>query len=174
MKSLFSLLCFILCYFAQSQITTPTTLNTGGGNYAQGQVQFDWSIGEETSIATFQNGANIIVTSGVIQPIVFNTGISYPLSQLWGKDEISVFPVPTSTTLEVTFKIAVTGIVTLKLYDMVGKEIMSKNITNISANYSEKLDLSALAVGEYFLNVNTPVSNAAQTIKTGNYKIQKL
>ena len=84
-----------------------------------------------------------------ITPIGTVTPTSYSLSQN--------YPNPFNPTTKINFSIPKSGMVSLKVYDILGKEVSTLVNQNISAgNYTYEFDASRLSSGIYFyrLNVN--------------------
>ncbi|MEO7046312.1 MAG: T9SS type A sorting domain-containing protein [Ferruginibacter sp.] len=169
-----AILLLITCSKLSAQTITPFTLNIGGGTAASGYYQFDWSIGEGSSINAFSNNSTLIVSSGILQPF---TGVAVGnnlITAAWAKGEIAVFPVPTNTILEIDIKLAVTGKLTLQIFSAGGSQVLTKIIDYYQTNSIQKLDLSALAAGSYFMNVTLNSSTDNKVIRKSAFKIQKL
>lgn len=157
-----------------AQSITSYTLNMGGGAAKAGYYQFEWSIGEGASVNTFSNNSTLMVTSGVLQPFTGLVAGNNVVSAAWAKDEIAVFPVPTHATLEIDLKLATTGKLSLQVFNASGNLLLTKLIDYDQTNSIQKLDLSALPAGMYFLNVLLNASNDNRVIRNGAFKIQKL
>ena len=164
--------CFSVSGFSQSINTA--TINIGGGNYSQGYYQFDWSIGESASIETFQINYAYLYTTGVLQPFTDKVAINNFLTQNWANDEIVIYPVPTHTTLEIDLKIREEGPLNIKIVDQNGRIVFQKRFFYLITNGLQKLDLSGLVAGQYYLNVVLEGKNPFSVIRKGSFKIMKL
>jgi hypothetical protein len=152
----------------------PSTFNMGGGVYEKPSYPIDWSIGEGISIETFQSDRNLIVTSGVLQPFTEKGGVPTYLTYPWAKDELAVYPVPTHNIVELDLKIAETGPVTMQVFDMRGRIILSRRFDFDGSNNKQKLDLTGLTPGVYYLNVMMGGLASYPMIRKGTFEIQKL
>ena len=172
---LFLLLVFsFLSVLGFSQTINTATVNIGGGNYVQDSYQFDWSIGESASIATFQNSFGYLLTTGVLQPFTDRIEINNYLTLTWASDEIAIYPIPTHTFLEIDLKIRHQGPVTFQLIDNSGRLVFQKKVYYIISNGLQKLDLSGLVAGTYYLNVVLEGKLFSPVIRKGTFKIMKL
>jgi hypothetical protein len=69
---------------------------------------------------------------------------------------LTVFPNPTTDQLNVEFDLVKSSELTIDLYNITGKLVMSKDFGTLSAGYSlNRVDLSYLNAGVYILNINT-------------------
>ena len=162
------------CSKLSAQSVTPYTLNIGGGTAGRGYYLFEWSLGEGSSVNSFNNNSTLIVTSGILQPFTGLAPNNNLATAAWAKDEIAVFPVPTHTILEIDLKLAATGKLTLQLFSVGGGQVLTKVIEYNQINSIQKLDLSALPAGTYFMNVTLTASNDNRIIRKSAFKIQKL
>ena len=167
-------LVFISARDVYSQTVNTSTINAGGGAFETGYYQVDWSIGEGSSIATFQNQNNLVVTTGVLQPYTGQIDVVSFLNFTWLKDEISLFPVPTRNTLEVDVKIGASGLLTIELLDRTGKLVFSRNFNYNQVNRIHKLDLVGLISGSYYMNVTLSSADGNSVIRKGAFQVQKL
>ena len=167
--------CFIIYLstttFAQPEI--PGVINTTAKSYSQGYYVLDWSVGEMSVINTmFAQEQGITLTNGFLQPFLFYSTNNHS-SSLFDESEIRIFPNPTYNSTEVDFLSKQAGIVSLALYDANAKLIQSKKIFLSGFGMMERLDLSHLAAGTYFLKLHlVPVFGSS--FKKGMYKIVKL
>ncbi len=165
--SFFTVVCF-------SQTINTATINTGGGNYVQGNYQFEWSIGESASIETFQNSFGYILTTGVLQPFTDRVEINNFLTTAWASDEIAIYPIPTHNILEIDLKIREKGPVTIQLIDNGGRLVFQKKVFYMISNGLQKLDLTGLVAGSYYLQVVLEGNLFTPVIRKGTFKIMKL
>ncbi len=170
----------LLCYFfslpfcVHSQSINLSTVNIGGGSASRGYYQIDWSIGEGASIATFQNAGNLIVTTGVLQPFIEKIGTTDLATVSWRKDELVLFPVPTQSILEVNLKITALGKITMQLLDQFGRVMLTKQFDYVRTNGIQKMDLTALFPGSYYLNIILTSPDNRSVIRKGTFQVLKL
>ena len=69
--------------------------------------------------------------------------------------QLSAFPNPTNGKLNVVFSVAAEGKYTMKLVDVIGKEVLSNVYTAVEGSNLFEIDLSGFAKGIYNLNVGT-------------------
>ena len=168
------ILLLISCSKLSAQSITPYTLNIGGGAAGTGYYRFEWSIGEGSSVNAFSNNSTLLVTSGILQPFTGTAPADNFITAAWAKDEIAVFPIPTHTILEIDLKLAVSGKLTLQVFTVEGSQLLTKTIDYNQINPIQKLDLSALPAGIYFMNVTLNASTDNKVIRKSAFKIQKL
>ena len=154
-----------------SQSVTPSILNVTGGFNLFSFYRFEWSFGEATAIETLSS-PSLIVTSGVMQPGT-DKPATYNNNLAWDKDEIKIFPNPTQGILEIDFLSKQQGNVNMTLYDESGKQMTRKTFIYYGNGSIQKMDLTAYANGQYFLNILLDPINTSVT-KRSTFKIQKL
>jgi len=136
-------LLFILTY--TMDVSAQLTSNTSGKNVSQNNTSVSYSIGEVYYNTT--TTSNSAITQGIQQPYEI-----YLISGIGNEKDvqlITAFPNPTSSTIKiVTQDIKIDGL-NYKLYDLLGKEILSGDITS---NQTE-LDLNNLMPAVYFIKV---------------------
>ena len=171
----------LLTYFVTSisitsaQSVMPSTLNMGGGTYEKGNYYLDWSIGENISTETFQSNGNLIVTSGVLQPFTASAGVQDYKSHPWSKEELDVYPIPTHTIVELDLKISEKGSLTMQVFDQRGRIVYTRRFEFDGTNGKQKIDLTNIRPGVYYLNVVMGGSHTDPIIiRNGTFKIQKL
>jgi len=164
----------ISCTTASAQSINTATINVGGGTYARGYFQFDWSIGEGASIETFKSLNNYLLTTGVLQPFTEKNLTGAYTTYFWAKDEVTVFPIPTQRILEVDIKVTAEGVINMQLFDQLGKLVLANRFDYIITNRIQKLDLIGLAPGIYYLDITMGRPLSYPVMKKGTFKIQKL
>lgn len=160
---------FSLASFSQS--VSPATLNATGGFATYTFYRFEWSFGEATAIETMASG-NLVVTNGILQPGT-NTPASVNAYTAWGSDEIKILPNPTRDWLEIDFFSKQQGKITLSLFDESGRLMGNRQFDYFGTGSIQKMDLSAFASGQYFLNIQLEPTGTS-VLKKGTYKVQKL
>jgi len=167
------LIVLIVSGFTQAQSISPATVNVSGGNLIKGYYHIDWSIGELALVnqVQFANGSNII-THGLLQP--FTNRVQPNYSNTFSGEEIRILPNPTKDILEVDYLSLLRGHVVLQLYDAVGRVLYTKELTSNGNGFIEKIDMTALASGNYMLHIVASVDDTNGVQKTGSYKILKI
>ncbi len=106
--------------------------------------------GVENYVASNPVGAEIqeaFLTYSVLNSISTTKPITYP--------EINVFPNPTMNSFSLEIKsVENKGDAFYSIYNILGTEVISKNIGKISGIQVEKVDISKLPVGQYFVKVS--------------------
>ena len=162
---------------------TPATLNTGGGSATISPSFFiDWSIGESTVIETFEGensypnsvvGTKWNVTSGILQPfdknhIIFNSSIPF-----WTKEEIRVYPVPTSDVAFIDFRSSTTGKISMQLMTVDGKVLGIKEFTQVNGYSTQSWNIKNQPSGVYYLRILLS-SDDGKILKQGTFKVEKI
>jgi hypothetical protein len=76
-----------------------------------------------------------------------------------------VYPNPFNSTTQITYRVARTGPVELKIFDVIGREV--RTIVNFPQNpgeYEIRFDGTSLATGTYFVRLRAGDFTAAQKI----------
>lgn len=128
----FLTLLFSLAGFAQEQ----NVVSSSGGQYFFSTGSMTWTVGE-VIINTVESPDNKL-TQGFNQTNINIVGITEYIHKI----KISVFPNPTTDFINIES----TKKTTLKIYDLSQKLILEKAL-----NKKEKVDLSQLSSGTYFL-----------------------
>ena len=142
MRSIITLL-FILTI--TMDVSAQQTANTSGKNVSQNNTSVSYSIGELYYNTTLNS--NSVITQGIQQPYEI-----YLISGIGNEKDvmlITAFPNPTTTTLKLLIQDIKLDGLNYKLYDLLGKEILSGEIIN---NQTE-LDLNNLMPAVYFIKV---------------------
>ena len=78
---------------------------------------------------------------------------------------ISVFPIPANNELNINFGNALfSGNVTVQIYDMIGRQVMMKQLSVNSKGQISSIDISKLFLGSYIISV-TSEKGTEQKIK---------
>jgi hypothetical protein len=117
--------------------------------------------------------SNLVITSGVLQSFAASQPVPNTVST-WLPDEIKIYPNPTRDIIEINILHKTAGKIKLEFLDNMGKKVMEKQFEYYGTGSSEKFDLSKLAAGQYFLNIQqlNPVNRRA--VKKGAFKILKI
>src|SRR5690606_5802147 len=117
---------------------------------------------------------NLMLSSGVLQPLTEKPyrldNTTYP----WFKDEIAIFPVPTQNILQVDIRTIENGQLTIQLFDQRGLMIQTRTFDHSGTATLHKLDLTSLTPGVYYLNVMLVAKPVFPVIRKSTFKIQKL
>lgn len=140
-----SILLFLFIFSFTNNVSAQQSANTTGKNVSQNNTTISYSIGEVYYNTT--TTLSSVITQGIQQPYEI-----YLISGIGNEKDvqlITAFPNPTSSTIKiVTQDIKIDGL-NYKLYDLLGKEILSGDITS---NQIE-LDLNNLMPAVYFIKV---------------------
>ena len=174
MKRIFTLvILFFSLFHCSAQSITPSVINTGGGFFQSGYYQFEWSIGELALVGEMNSSNNsLVITNGFIQPF-----IQYPATNntnnIFGSDEIKIFPNPASSYVEINFLTKQKGRITLSFYDGSGRRILSVTDSYYGVGLIRRIPVSQLPNEVYVLHVDLePYSGYSS--KKGVYKIVKI
>jgi hypothetical protein len=126
-------------------VSAQQSANTTGKNVSQNNTTISYSIGEVYYNTT--TTLSSVITQGIQQPYEI-----YLISGIGNEKDvqlITAFPNPTSSTIKIVIQdIKIDGL-NYKLYDLLGKEILSGDITS---NQTE-VDLNNLMPAVYFIKV---------------------
>lgn len=155
-----------------AQTIEPSTINVTGGYKNTGNYQFEWSVGEATSVVTMSN-SNIVITTGVLQSFVaFQPELN--TIENWLASEIKVYPNPTRDIVEINILHRLSGKNKLELYDMQGKKVMETQFEYYGTGRVERWDLSKFTAGTYILHIIQLNTSTGQPVKKGAFKILKI
>lgn len=148
MFRVFTVLLLVSFLSASAQSISPLTINVGG--YASKSL--DFSIGESSSIAYFQNTNQLSLNSGFIQsytPLV--TGI---VNRVFEEgEEFVLFPNPATDFVRLKGALSKPGFVEFHLIDQQGR-ILETYPTTYFINYVEKeINTASLKGGTYFIRL---------------------
>jgi hypothetical protein len=126
-------------------VSAQQSANTTGKNVSQNNTTISYSIGEVYYNTT--TTLSSVITQGIQQPYEI-----YLISGIVNEKDvqlITAFPNPTSSTIKIVTQDTKIDGLNYKLYDLLGKEILSGDITS---NQTE-LDLNNLMPAVYFIKV---------------------
>ena len=164
---------FFSLFNCSAQSIAPSVINAGGGSFQSGYYQFEWSIGELALVGEMKSSNNsLVITNGFIQPF-----IQYPASNntnnIFGNDEIKVFPNPASSYVEINFLTKQMGRITLNFYDGSGRKILSVTDAYYGVGLIKRIPVSQLPNEVYMLHVALD-PYPGYSSKKGVYKIIKI
>jgi hypothetical protein len=164
---------FFSLFNCSAQSIAPSVINAGGGSFQSGYYQFEWSIGELALVGEMKSSNNsLVITNGFIQPY-----IQYPATNntnnIFGRDEIKVFPNPDSSYFEINFFTKQMGRITLSFYDGSGRKILSVADSYYGVGLIKRIPVSQLPNEVYMLHVDLD-PYPGSVAKKGIYKIIKI
>jgi hypothetical protein len=151
----------------QAQSISPSVLNASGGSQSAGAATFEWSVGEMTLVSTASAGS-IVVTQGLLQPLQAPAAIG---NVVISTEDLSVFPVPASSILNIKPGFRKPGTMVLLLVDATGKTVLHSEVLLKTGTELQQLNISSFANGNYLLSVSYEASG---TLSHQSYKIQKI
>jgi hypothetical protein len=139
------------------------TINVSSHTTSINGIVHDYSIGEMAMVASEQNN-NLIITQGVIQPIIASIKTKDEVIKTDLIDFVKVYPNPTKNMLSI--ELIETDNVNLQLFDALGKLILEmKNRTQKTI-----IDMTSYSIGNYYLLAFNP-KDQPQKI---SFRIQKI
>lgn len=150
-----------------AQSIGPSIINAAGGSATIGSALHEFSIGELAVVHTATT-SNIVVTHGVLQPIMKTTSIK---DADFFKQFLSLYPNPTQNIVYFQPSFRRGGLLSYQLYDVVGRVVMDGSFELKYGSEKQQLVLGHLVSGSYMLQVR--FEQGSNTFNTA-YKIQKL
>jgi hypothetical protein len=164
---------FFSLFNCSAQSIAPSVINTGGGYFQAGYYQFEWSIGELALVGEMKSSNNsLVITNGFIQPYIHSPATNNT-NNIFGNDEIKVFPNPASSYVEINFFTKQMGRITLSFYDGSGRKILSVADSYYGVGLIKRIPVSQLPNEVYMLHVDLD-PYPGYTSKKGVYKIVKI
>lgn len=162
------LLCFgLTIQVCQAQVTHSATINAAGGSAQLSGNTYEWSIGEMTLVNTAAT-ANLVVTQGLLQPVLNTTNIKQPELTV---DQLKVYPNPTKDIVFIKPNLKPNTSLTILVYDISGRAFLRSELVLKEGTEVQIIDLGTYAAGNYLLDI---VTGAAGTQSRNAFKIQKL
>lgn len=168
-RSFFILLLLPVCCIAQQG--EPSVVNIAGGSGTAGNVRFDWSVGEMCLIGSF-NKPNLTLENGFLHPGIER--LSGNNNKFFARGDILLLPNPAYAFTEINFLVQQPGVVTMRMVDILGKQVMSKQINYNGVGHIEKLNLNRYPAGVYFIHLLLVPADASQPHRSGAYKLTHL
>jgi hypothetical protein len=172
-KTITLVIVFFFLFNCKSQSIAPSVINTSGGSFQSGYYQLEWSIGELALVEQMTSSNNsLVITNGFIQPF-----IQYPATintnNVFGNDEIKIFPNPASSYVEINFLSKQRGRLTLSFYDGSGRKILTVADSYYGVGLIKRIPVSHLPNEVYMLHVDLDPYPGSSS-KKGVYKIVKI
>jgi hypothetical protein len=146
-------LCFLFVLIFQGK--AQSVIGTTGGEGTVGTMNIYYTVGE-TAMTTISNDSTTL-SQGFHQPYLFTTAIE----ETFLPGEVTVFPNPTASILNVQFDGIELRNLSVSLHDFAGRSISYSAVTN--ANW--QIDLSDLSGGIYLLTVTDIENNKLNSFK---------
>lgn len=164
---------FFFVFNCRSQSIAPSVINASGGSFQSGYYQLEWSIGELALVGEMTSSSNsLVITNGFIQPFV-QFPATHNINNVFGNDEIKIFPNPASSYVEINFLTRQQGRITVSFYDGAGKKILTTSDRYHGVGLIRRIPVSQLPNEVYMLHVNLD-PDPGYTSKKGAYKIIKI
>ena len=164
---------FFLLFNCNSQSVAPSVINSTGGSFQSGYYQLEWSIGELALVGEMTSSNNsLVITNGFIQPFV-QFPATNNTNNVFGNDDIKIFPNPASSFVEINFFTKQRGRITLSFYDGAGKKILTTSDSYDGVGLIKRIPVSQLPNEVYMLHVNL-YPYPGYSSKKGAYKIIKI
>ena len=138
-----------LSIFGQVAMLSPFSISSAGGYYTVSNGTYSATVGEMTMVKKFSN-SSYILTQGFQQPPPYTNGIN-ELSN--SEVEIKVFPNPSGNQLSISICSSSNMAYNLYISDVVGQRTSSYSYYPSAIGCTNKLDVSHLTSGLYFLTV---------------------
>lgn len=161
-----------------AQDTGPSIVNIGGGSFIIDDLQMDWNIGESTIIESYFPNPALIITCGVLQPrinkkIPNDTTLSNwgdITGGIWKDTEIQIFPIPTTSIIEINLMSIPVGKISMSLTDNTAHLLGLKEFYYSGAQVIEAWDLSTFTTGTYYIQIALS-SDTGILLKQGVFKV---
>jgi hypothetical protein len=149
--TLFASFCFI-AVFGQSSILE--VISPAGGYYvsAEAGVSVSWTLGEPVVGTLFNETEGIMLTQGFQQGdfVIVNVPVDPNIGFT-----ARVFPNPAKVETTVKITMPTQGRVTLMVFDITGRVVISEQFDVFTQEYSYTLNVSSLRAGIYLIRVNS-------------------
>ena len=173
MKPKLSVLSLLLLFSlaGNTQAITPAVVNTTGNSYANNGLLLDWSVGELALVNTMDLQTHrLVLTNGFIQSERVS---KHQELQFFGADEITILPNPTFGKFEVKMETKQQGRVSIDVFDVNGKRILTRRTANFASPLVEKFDLTSQSSGTYLVQVALTALPGFSG-KTGLFRLVKI
>ncbi|MBI5539178.1 MAG: PKD domain-containing protein [Bacteroidia bacterium] len=136
-----------------NNIATITWTFTNGGLTSSITVQYTYYYsGNNAVLLTLNCGAKTLVTYMSFINITASVGVSDNIEE---KLEINVYPVPFNDKLNIVFNSKKSGIVSLNVIDVMGRDLVMKQFSVSSGDNNIELNTSEFHSGIYILNIES-------------------
>lgn len=164
------ILLLLLCpCMTSAQDVTPSIVNTTGGSYTSGYNRFDWSVGEMCIIESY-NKPWLILENGFLHPGTERHNLKDPIN-FFATGDIMIFPNPVFNTTELNINVPEPGRVIIRLIDVMGKIIQTREFDYNGVGRIEKIDLQRYPAGSYMLHLLLTSTDQSRPTRKGTYKL---
>lgn len=119
-------------------------------------------------VAVFDYNTGDFGNSYQVDSFAFGIKSTLPLTglkKIIRDDQVSIFPMPASSILNIEFEKAMKGKVEIRIYDLMGKLVLeTSNSGNLTANQSLQIDLSSIENGNYLLSISNGKENVTKSL----------
>ena len=158
-------LLLVLSAGLHAQQIAPSVVSTSGGFYSNSSGMLSFTTGELAAVATYTTPGSIL-TQGFQQAWDFSTAVNdYPNSTFG----FGVYPNPSDGNFYLVTETEDPARVTMRVIDLLGKEIYSKAFDQSTEMNVESFDLSRFASGTYMIALDVN-----QTAKPQEHFINKI
>lgn len=158
------LYCFMYNICASQDIGRDVVSSTSG-SYLGASMQLDWTLGE-LSTRTVGSDSHII-TQGFHQPSLM---ITSDVSKLGSGMEVNAYPNPAQNQLKIEMSLDQEYQVGIQLFDLLGRNLESSS--SQGRDFTERLLLTNLPPGTYFVKVTYSESHTVETSDFGLFDIK--
>lgn len=158
---------------ARSQESHSGTINASGGSFANDKMIIDWSIGELSRIDTKNSASNaLLVTQGLLQPDL-GRQVIFVSDPAFAPGEVKILPNPVKSILQLQLSLRQIGYVRCMLFSEKGERLYQTGFTYYGYGYTQSINMTKLATGNYFLYVELEPTEGP-VVRKGSFKILKI
>jgi hypothetical protein len=170
---LITLMGCLLFGMVSAQENTSSVINAAGGSYSNDKISLDWSLGELLRIDTKSSANNaLLVTQGFLQPDL-GRQVVFVADPAFAPGEVKILPNPVKSILQFQLTLRQIGYVRCMLFSDKGERIYQTGFTYYGYGYSQSIDMTRLANGNYYLYVELePVEGPV--VRKGSFKVLKI
>lgn len=147
------------CAYGQS--ISSSVISSSGGSYAASSGMISFTIAEMAMVESFTTSSAILL-QGFQQPTDFGLGVE-PISQ--NAFPFSIYPNPANNQLNVIVNPVEKTFINLKIADISGKILMSKEYSLYPMSRILNIDISVLSSGLYLISFDNLSAKSSVTQK---------
>lgn len=160
-------------FAANAQESHSGTVNVAGGSFSNDKVVVEWSIGELSRIDTRISASNaLLVTQGILQPDL-GKQVVFVSDPAFAPGEVKILPNPVKSILQLQLSLRQIGYVRCMLFSEKGQKLYQTGFTYYGYGYTQSINMTKLATGNYFLYVELEPT-AGPVVRKGSFKILKI
>lgn len=165
--------CLLLSQLSICQDAHSSAINSTGGTFSNDKMVIEWSVGELVRIDTrISENKSLLLTQGLLQPDLGRQLILVS-DPSFAAGEIKILPNPVRSLLQVQISGRQAGYMRCMLYDEKGVRLTQSGFQYYGYGYTQTINMTKLAGGNYFLYVELEPVTGSQ-VRKGSYKIVKL